>query len=130
MLTEAELALVERAGRTYRDLMKVGCTGCGYCLPCPAGVAIPGCFDQYNRMHMFGNEETEKFVYAFRMSGELANEPPGFASQCVRCGACLAKCPQQLPIPDFLAQVAAEMEGPALTDRLTMARHIFKIEAK
>ena len=53
-LTEEELALVERAGRKYRELMKVGCTGCGYCMPCPSEVTIPSCFEEYNAMHMFG----------------------------------------------------------------------------
>jgi uncharacterized protein len=130
MLSGAELALIERAGLAYRGLMKVGCTGCGYCMPCPAGVAIPNCFDQYNRMHMFGNAEQEKFIYALRMSGELVDGKSGYASQCVRCGVCLDKCPQQLTIPDFLAQVADEMEGPALNDRLKLARQIFKVEAK
>ena len=53
-LTAEELNLVERVAQTQRGLMKVGCTGCGYCTPCPSEVAIPNCFDAYNRMNMFG----------------------------------------------------------------------------
>lgn len=129
-LTDAELALVERAGRKYRELMKVGCTGCGYCMPCPAGVTIPICFEEYNRFHMFGRSEDVKFRYALRMSGELVDGKPGYASQCVRCGACLKKCPQQIRIPERLAEIAAEMDGPELAVRLAAVRPIFKIEAK
>ena len=40
-LSNEELALVTRAAATYRQLMQVGCTGCGYCLPCPVGGANP-----------------------------------------------------------------------------------------
>jgi uncharacterized protein len=127
-LTEEELRLVGRVGRTYRELMKVGCTGCGYCMPCPANVTIPICFEEYNTMHMFGAMDEGKFRYALRLSGELVDGQPGYASQCVQCGECLDKCPQQIPIPEMLTQVAAEMEGPALAERVAVARQIFRIE--
>jgi len=129
-LTKEELDLVERAGRTYRELMQVGCTGCGYCMPCPSEVMIPICFEEYNRMYLFGAEEEVKSRYAVRMSGELADGQPGYASQCVACGECLDKCPQHILIPDMLAHVAEEMEGPKLTERLAAARLILKIEAR
>jgi predicted aldo/keto reductase-like oxidoreductase len=129
-LTKEELDLVERAGRTYRDLMQVGCTGCGYCMPCPSEVMIPICFEEYNRMYLFGAEEEVKSRYAVRMSGELADGRPGYASQCVACGECLDKCPQHILIPDMLAHVAEEMEGPKLKERWAAARLILKIEAR
>ena len=129
-LTKEELELVERVARTYRELMKVGCTGCGYCMPCPSNVTIPLCFEEYNKMHMFGPREEGKFRYALRLSGELVDGQPGYASQCVQCGECLEKCPQQIQIPDMLAQVAAEMEGPELAERVATAQRIFRVEPK
>ncbi len=129
-LTEAELKLVERVSETYRALMKVGCTGCGYCMPCPSDVMIPSCFDGYNKMHMFGGAEEAKFMYAVRMSGILADGKPGYASQCTACGACLDKCPQHIPIPQLLAQIVDEMEGPAMQERVAAARQIFKVKAE
>ena len=128
-LADEELDLVARVGSKYRALMKVGCTGCGYCVPCPSDVMIPICFEEYNRLHMFGGGEEVKFRYAFRMSGELADGKPGYASQCVECGDCLEKCPQNIPIPEMLAQIAEEMEGPGLRERVAMARRILKKEA-
>jgi hypothetical protein len=125
-LTGEELELVERVGRTYQELMKVGCTGCGYCMPCPSDVWIPGCFETYNKLHMFGDAETVKFSYAIRMSGLLADGAPKYASQCVQCGECLDKCPQHIPIPEFLTKVAAEMEGPEMDKRLALARKQFQ----
>ncbi|MCE5229506.1 aldo/keto reductase [bacterium] len=128
-LSADELALIDRAARKYKELMKIGCTACSYCMPCPQGVMIPNCFDEYNKMHMFGPVEEARFVYAFRMSGIIANAQPGYASQCIGCGDCLPKCPQQITIPQTLAQVAAEMEGPDLEDRVARARAIFVNEA-
>lgn len=125
-LSDEELALVDRVSRKYSELMRVGCTGCGYCMPCPAGVMIPSCFELYNKMHMFGEVQETKFFYAFRMSGEVSGSEPGYASQCVACGQCLEKCPQRLQIPDVLAKVAKEMEGPDLQDLVAAARQIFK----
>jgi len=130
ILTAAELDLVTRAADTYRELMTVGCTGCGYCLPCPAGVAIPVCFEMYNNMHMFNQPDAAKFGYAIRLSGDMTSGVTGYASQCVQCGECLEKCPQQIPIPDILAKVVADMEDESLSQRLAMAREIMMKEAK
>jgi predicted aldo/keto reductase-like oxidoreductase len=127
-LTGEELALVEKVSLRYRELMKVPCTGCGYCMPCPSGVLIPGCFEAFNKMHMFGEVEGVKFSYALRMSGMLADGEPRYASQCIECGECLEKCPQQIPIPEFLADIAAEMEDQGLEKRLSIARKMFKEE--
>jgi hypothetical protein len=126
-LTEAELDLVEKVAGTYRALMKVGCTGCGYCMPCPSEVKIPLCFEEYNKVHMFGALDEGKFRYALRLSGDLVDGRPGYASQCIQCGTCLDKCPQNIQIPDILAQVVSEFEGPDLMDRVAAARKIFKV---
>ena len=128
-LTKEELELVDRASQTYQELMKIGCTGCGYCMPCPSNVMIPICFEEYNKMYLFGPEEEVKFRYAFRMSGQLVDGRPGYASQCVECGTCVDKCPQKIQIPELLARVAAEMEGPDLLEKVEAARKIFRIKA-
>jgi len=122
-LTESELQLIEKAAQTYRKIMKVGCTGCGYCLPCPADVLIPTCFDTYNSMHMFNTTAEAPFMYVMRMGGSLTGKP-GYASQCVECGECLERCPQQIDIPAQLEKVASELEGPHLTQIEQMVRQI------
>ena len=128
-LTGKELELVDRVSSKYMELMKVGCTGCGYCIPCPSNVMIPSCFEVYNKMHMFGEVQTSLFSYAIRMSGDLTTGEPGFASQCIECGECLEKCPQGIQIPDVLSNVAEEMEGPGLQERVTMAVAMLKADA-
>ncbi|GBC61201.1 aldo/keto reductase [Desulfonema ishimotonii] len=126
-LTEDDIKRIESAGRKYKTLMKVGCTGCGYCMPCPSDVSIPGCFEVYNKLHMFGNVEEAKVMYAVRMSGIIRDGSPSYASQCVQCGECLEKCPQHIEIPDFLEKVAEELEDSELEQRVAMAKKMLNI---
>jgi len=122
-LAESELQLIEKVAQTYRKIMMVGCTGCGYCQPCPADVLIPSCFDIYNNMHMFNTTAEAPFMYVMRTGGSLTGKP-GYASQCVQCGECLEKCPQQIDIPTYLEKVAAELEGPHLVQVEQMIRQM------
>ena len=80
------------------------------------------------QMHMFGNKDEAKYVYALRMSGKITGDEPGYASQCVECGDCVEKCPQSLEIPDFLANVARELEGPDMEERVAMAKQALDVE--
>ncbi|KAF1074807.1 aldo/keto reductase [Methanogenium sp. MK-MG] len=123
-LSDAELAVIGEVTETYRELMKVSCTGCQYCMPCPANVDIPLCFELYNNRYMFKNPDAEMF-YAVRLSGVLTNSPEHFASQCVQCMECLEKCPQHIDIPDLLETVVREMEGEGFEERKKAAREMF-----
>jgi predicted aldo/keto reductase-like oxidoreductase len=111
-LTEKELGLVRRAAAAHRELMKVDCTGCQYCLPCPSGVAIPDCLRFYNGKLALHDRKAAMF-YAVFLGGATGGES-ALASRCTRCGVCLERCPQGLPIPDLMRDVAAEFEGPFL----------------
>jgi len=125
-LTTEELDLVDQMSKKYQKIMKVACTGCRYCIPCPSEVDIPTCFEIYNKLHMFGNVDEGKFMYAARMSG-LITAKPGYASQCIECGECLEKCPQSIEIPDFLDKVAQELEGPNLKNIEEMVKQMLNI---
>jgi len=123
-LTTAELELIGRVSLKYREIMKVACTGCGYCQPCPSGVDIPGAFDAFNAFHTFGKTQEAGFLYALRAGGVLSGQP-SYASLCTRCLDCLEKCPQGLEIPDLLEQVVALFEGEGLKEREAMIRGLF-----
>ena len=125
-LTEAELHLVKRVEGKYRELLKVGCTGCQYCMPCPSGVNIPMCFEEYNNLYMADNPDMSKFMYAAKLGGAVGLGNPSFASLCVQCGQCAEKCPQHIDIPAVLESVVAELEGPDLEQRVTMAKEMFR----
>ena len=108
-LTPYDLARIGRVKETYRRLMKVGCTGCGYCMPCPAGVDIPGCFSLYNAHHLFPKDRSTKFHYFGRHGGLIGDV--SYAGLCRQCGKCARACPQHLPIPQLMKDVKADMEG-------------------
>ena len=127
-LTEEERDLVKEASDTYKRLMKVGCTGCQYCMPCPEGVNIPDAFEVLNKLHLFKNEEEAKFMYALRCGGIFNMAGEGFASNCVRCGECLDKCPQQIPIPDMLEEAADALEDDKVQQRIAVGKKMLNME--
>lgn len=108
-LAPEELDLIRHARDEYCRLMKVGCTGCGYCMPCPAGVDIPGCFSLYNTHHLFPGDRSAKFHYFGRHCGVMAGV--SYAGLCRQCGRCEKACPQHIPVRARLKEVSKEMEG-------------------
>jgi predicted aldo/keto reductase-like oxidoreductase len=122
-LTESELQLVDSVRNKYLELMKIGCTGCNYCMPCPSGVNIPIIFEFYNSAHMFGNHKRSKMMYLFFLSGALAD--PAYASMCERCGECEDACPQKLPIQTTLEKIANEFEGKWFKQTSWLAGKVF-----
>ncbi len=127
-MTEEELELVRKVAEKYGELMPIDCTGCRYCMPCPEGVDIPACFDTYNNLYMFGDEDRLRMMYAAKLGGILRGSDTNFASQCVQCGQCLDACPQNIPIPEMLEKVAQEFEGPDLEERMAFAKQLFSDE--
>ncbi len=124
IMSQKDLALVDKAKILYRELMKAGCTGCRYCMPCPHGVNIPGCFELYNNFHMF-NDRTNARMFYLATGGGLLSDEPSLASQCQECGDCEKVCPQDIPIMDLLKEVAAEFEGVKFRFILKIAKAIF-----
>lgn len=98
--TQQEEEAVNRARVMFREKIKVGCTGCSYCMPCPEGVNIPGNFAMYNHYHMYGYKEP----YSFRFP------PAQRASACKECGRCEQHCPQGIAIRAELKNVRADFE--------------------
>ena len=123
--SDKEVKLVEAAAAEFRSVMKVACTGCQYCTPCPAGVNIPSCFESYNSRHAF-KDKSAKLMYLFQ-NGGMVTEKPTLASLCVQCEKCLDKCPQDLPIPDLLNAVQEDMEGFMTKPIIWLGKRMLKV---
>lgn len=118
-LTEEDEAMLERVVGAINAKMKVGCTGCGYCVPCPKNVDIPGCFAAYNRRYSDGWYTSLK---EYIMCTALRQKSSA-ASNCIGCGKCQKHCPQAIHIPTELKKVKRKLEGPIYK----IARKVIKL---
>jgi predicted aldo/keto reductase-like oxidoreductase len=121
VLAKEELALYDQVRKKYKELTAIPCTSCGYCMPCPQGVDIPGNFGSYNEGIMFDKPEASRGHYGWL---KFAYEEQGIfdhdvrAAQCIQCGECEDKCPQGIPISQWMPVVhqALGENGPFVNE--------------
>lgn len=101
-LSEQELAAIRQAIAENEKLAELYCTGCGYCQPCPEGVAIPDIFQAMNYHRVWGLTDLAKHQYS--RLGPDNDQGKLDASACVECGECEEKCPQHIPIIEQLKE--------------------------
>ena len=107
-LGEDEEQMLKEVVKAINAKMKVGCTGCGYCMPCPKGVDIPGTFAAYNR---YACGEKVNAMREYIMGTTLRKDTAG-ASNCVECGLCERHCPQNIEIRKELKNAKKVLENP------------------
>ena len=106
-LTGEEMAVYSKATEVISEAYKVPCTGCDYCMPCPKGVNISGCFGAYNMSYVAGYKfGMSLFFNATLGLGTVSSSP----SKCNKCGVCIKKCPQEIDIPSQLKKVRKRLE--------------------
>lgn len=106
--TEKEETLLKEVVDAINEKMKVGCTGCGYCMPCPKKVDIPGVFAAYNKC---STDSKSKAFQEYVMCTLLRKDSTS-AGNCVECGKCEQHCPQKIEIRKELKNAKNELEGP------------------
>ena len=99
---------------TVADLLKskgqIPCTACAYCMPCPAGVDIPGNFKIFNASSdaLLSTNTSDKDVIEKRqafLKSYNAQAASVRADACIGCNACLRKCPQHISIPQHMIRI-------------------------
>lgn len=121
-MTETDGAMFEDVRNAVNEKMKVPCTGCGYCQPCPYGVDIPGAFRCYNVRY------TDNFFTGMReylMCTTFRAERTN-ASLCRQCGKCEQHCPQGIAVRKELKQVVRHMENPVYKVIAFFSKDMFK----
>lgn len=107
-LGAAERKLYEAVVHAIRETVKVPCTGCGYCQPCPKGVDIPGVFAAYNRWHA----ENKRGAFMDYLKCTTLRKTSTAASNCIGCGKCEQHCPQGIHIREALKEARKTLETP------------------
>ena len=106
--TEKDEELLKNVVASINEKMKVPCTGCRYCMPCPKSVDIPGTFSAYNKKYTDGKfTALKEYIMCTAMRKDSTA-----ASNCVACGKCEMHCPQNIKIREELKKAKKELEGP------------------
>lgn len=103
-LSSAEQDIIARVADALRSRVQNGCTGCRYCMPCPAGVDIPQCFHIWNQYHIYENVDEAKWNWTKAMDDAKK------AKNCVKCGKCEQACPQHIAIREDLERLQKELD--------------------
>ena len=104
VLSDKEQQEIQDIVTLLRSRVQNGCTGCRYCMPCPAGVDIPGCFQAWNTYHMYQNYDVVRWTWETNL-GEAKQ-----AKNCIQCGKCEGACPQKISIREDLKKVQKDLE--------------------
>lgn len=113
ILTPAELDLVDEVRTAYTSLSAIPCSDCRYCMPCPHNVNIPHNLTNYNDGIKYDKHEASRKHYRWLekayKKGNLAKDIR--AAQCVSCGECEPKCPQKIPISNWMPVIHEVLSG-------------------
>ena len=69
------------------------CRGCGYCMPCPAGIVINQCARMSLMLRRAPSEEWLTKEWQEKMA---------MIDDCLHCNKCMSKCPYELNTPELL----------------------------
>lgn len=122
VFTQEDFALIERVKAAILASKRISCSACRYCMPCPAGVDIPGAFRCYNVSYSDGLKRGMKeYILTTTFKSIRSN-----AALCKGCGACEKKCPQHIPIREELKAVRRRLENPAYQAIALAGRFLYR----
>lgn len=103
-LTSTELKIMEDVKEAYQGKIEVDCSACHYCMPCPNGVNIPGCFSYLNQAAMLDDPTEVHIQYKFMLKDEEK------ADMCTGCGVCEELCTQKIRVSEKMKRVKEEFK--------------------
>ena len=98
-LSDDERAFIAKVAQKTQEMTPIPCTRCGYCMPCPNGVNIPTNFAAYNMNYQYPENAAHRTLHSMQ-------SPEQQASNCIQCGVCEEKCPQGIPIGEWMQKLA------------------------
>ncbi|GHV34780.1 hypothetical protein FACS18949_11460 [Clostridia bacterium] len=126
-LSEKHATAVAAAVAALNETIKVPCTACGYCMPCPFGVDIPTCFSSYNMIFADGYGRAQS---RYMQNINALGAEPNFAGKCKECGKCEKHCPQAIAIRKELKSVSKRLEPWYFMAAMGLYRWIFRRKKK
>jgi predicted aldo/keto reductase-like oxidoreductase len=109
-LNDDALTIIDNFRNAFIKSMRVGCTGCAYCMPCPAGIDIPSAFLNLNTYHMSSKLEPW-MMHILNACINTKDGKPHWTNICLNCGQCEKKCPQGIKIREAFKLVQKDLEG-------------------
>ncbi|MBN1983494.1 MAG: aldo/keto reductase [Chitinivibrionales bacterium] len=97
--TQQDHHFIEKLRKSYLERAAIGCTRCGYCMPCPAGVNIALNLELYNEGVIHDNFLTPGVTYSRFIDEGMR------AKVCTQCKTCDDKCPQKIPISEWMKKI-------------------------
>lgn len=125
MLGDDERTAYKAVVEALNGTVRIPCTGCAYCMPCPMGVDIPACFSCYTGSYAFGLfSGLKQYVQLTGMTTPVQSD----ASKCAACGKCEEHCPQGIMISKELVKVKRRMISFLVRPVMFIARKFMRIK--
>ncbi|GHU82210.1 Fe-S oxidoreductase [Spirochaetia bacterium] len=97
-LDDSERAVIDEAYGVYKKMLVIPCTACRYCCKgCPREIDIPAVFGVYNNYYIQGKFKKSAIQDLYFRYGFIPENRHWH--RCIKCGACVRKCPQNIDIP-------------------------------
>ena len=123
MFSDKENETIEQVIKVFNDSYKIPCTGCSYCMPCPQGINIPGCFAAYNSSYSISKSVG---MNQYMLSTGAMSQTPVLASACIKCGKCESHCPQSIPIREALVDVRKRLQPFWMKPAIAVVRKVMR----
>jgi len=120
---EEDFDVIAQAKKALAETIKVPCTACNYCMPCPQGVDIPTCLFCYNDIAIGGKRQ----AFMNYLTQTSMKSKPQMASLCNQCGMCEKKCPQKIEIRKELQNTSKALEKFYFKPILFFAKRLMKL---